>query len=82
MAASISEMALVETPQKKPSRRVDIDVIRVGLTWGILLFHTVLIYKPSGGYYIKDPFMEPSNGTTFNVADIVSENSLKHLSHV
>ena len=38
---------------KKSSRRPDIDVIRIVLTWGILVFHTALIYGPYLGYYVK-----------------------------
>ena len=40
-------------PKKKSSRRPDIDLIRVVLTWGILLYHTVLIYTPEVPYYVK-----------------------------
>ena len=32
------------------SRRPDIDLIRVVLTWGILLYHTVLVYTPYARY--------------------------------
>ena len=42
--------------KSKSHRRPDIDVIRIVLTWGILLFHTALIYSPIAGYYVK---MEP-----------------------
>ena len=38
---------------KKASRRPDIDLIRIVLTWGILLYHTVLIYTPFAAYYVK-----------------------------
>ena len=38
---------------KKSSRRPDIDLIRIVLTWGILLYHTVLIYTPWIPYYVK-----------------------------
>ena len=38
---------------KKSSRRPDIDLIRIVLTWGILLYHTVLIYTPFLPYYVK-----------------------------
>ena len=38
---------------KKSSRRPDIDLIRIVLTWGILLYHTVLIYTPWAPYYVK-----------------------------
>ena len=38
---------------KKSSRRPDIDLIRIVLTWGILLYHTVLIYTPFAHYYVK-----------------------------
>ena len=38
---------------RKSSRRPDIDLIRIVLTWGILLYHTVLIYTPWIPYYVK-----------------------------
>ena len=38
---------------KKSSRRPDIDVIRIVLTWGILVYHTALIYSPYFSYYLK-----------------------------
>ena len=38
---------------KKSQRRPDIDVIRIVLTWAILLFHTALIYSPLAWYYVK-----------------------------
>ena len=41
------------TEVKKSSRRPDIDLIRIALTWGILLYHTVLIYAPYLPYYVK-----------------------------
>merc|ERR1719348_510447 len=34
-------------------RRPDIDVIRILVTWGILVFHTVIIYAPFMSYYTK-----------------------------
>ena len=42
-----------QTEVKKSSRRPDIDLIRILLTWGILLYHAVLIYTPSLPYYLK-----------------------------
>merc|ERR1719229_994668 len=46
---------------KKSSRRSDIDLIRVALTWGILLYHVVLIYAPYAAYYVRIiPDTEPS----------------------
>jgi len=36
-----------------PPRLPGIDIIRVSLTWGILLFHTSLAYAPAAGYYVK-----------------------------
>ena len=33
--------------KRSPSRRPDIDVIRVGLTWGILFFHICVAYAPA-----------------------------------
>ena len=38
---------------KTSSRRPDIDLVRVVLTWGILLYHTVLIYAPFHSYYVR-----------------------------
>ena len=35
------------------SRRPDIDLIRIVLTWAVLLYHTVLIYAPILPYYVK-----------------------------
>ena len=40
-------------PKPKSSRRPDIDIIRIVLTWGILLYHTVLIYAPYASYYVR-----------------------------
>ena len=42
------EAATSTTPASSPrqARRPDIDLIRVVLTWGILLYHTVLVYTP------------------------------------
>ena len=34
-------------------RRPDIDIIRIVLTWGILLYHVVLIYAPDSVYYVR-----------------------------
>ena len=42
-----------EEPVKKSSRRPDIDLIRVVLTWAILLYHVVLIYAPFLPYHVK-----------------------------
>ena len=36
-----------------PPRLPGVDIIRVSLTWGILLFHTALAYAPAAGYYVK-----------------------------
>ena len=36
-----------------PPRLPAIDLIRVSLTWGILLFHTAGAYAPLTGYYVK-----------------------------
>ena len=41
-----NDVAAEPPPKKKSSRRPDIDLIRVVLTWGILLYHTVLVYTP------------------------------------
>ena len=62
--APLAEVAGTETNEKKNTRRPEIDFIKVGLTWGILLFHVTLIYLPiHQGYYIKDPFYDFVNNT-------------------
>ena len=46
----------METAAPKPvktNRRPHIDLVRVELTWGILLYHTVLIYAPYHSYYVR-----------------------------
>ena len=48
-----TDVAAEPPPKKKSSRRPDIDLIRVVLTWGILLYHTVLIYAPFLSYYVR-----------------------------
>ena len=50
------EELIMETAAAKPvktNRRPDIDLVRVVLTWGILLYHTVLIYAPFLSYYVR-----------------------------
>ena len=42
-----------ERNPKPSSRRPDIDLIRVVLTWGILLYHVVLVYAPYAAYYVR-----------------------------
>ena len=37
----------------KSPRRPDIDVVRIVLTWGILVYHTSLIYGPGLSYYVR-----------------------------
>ena len=36
-----------------PPRLSGIDIVRVSLTWGVLLFHTSAVYAPIAGYYVK-----------------------------
>ena len=36
-----------------PARRPDVDIIRVSLTWTILLFHTILVFAPKVSWYVK-----------------------------
>ena len=53
---SINEANEVKEAKDTPvlvARRPDIDVLRITLTWGILLFHTALIYTPFVPYYLK-----------------------------
>ena len=45
--------ALAVAAAKKSPRRPDIDVIRIVLTWLILVYHTLLIYRPDSTYYLK-----------------------------
>ena len=37
------------------SRRPDIDVLNICLTWLILLYHAVIVYTPDIPWYVKDP---------------------------
>ena len=46
-------MVKVNTDLMNSQRRPDIDVIRIVLTWAILLFHTALIFSPLAWYYVK-----------------------------
>ena len=52
---SVPSLSLADGEQepKPSSRRPDIDLIRVVLTWGILLYHVVLIYAPYAAYYVR-----------------------------
>ena len=45
--------ALAVAAAKKSSRRPDIEVIKIVLTWLILVYHTLLIYRPDSTYYLK-----------------------------
>ena len=38
---------------QKCRRRPDIDVVRIVLTWAILLFHTTIVFSPLAWYYVK-----------------------------
>jgi hypothetical protein len=79
--ASIPLLSVTEEPpeqkenlsDKNSNRRADIDVIRVGLTWGILLFHNILVYSPYDPYTIKDPFVYTSNLTAPSIGSKVGE---------
>ena len=70
---ALCEMEVIIPQKPKTKRRPDIDVIRVGLTWGILLYHVVLIYVPYIPYYVKDPFYNFQNQSTpgLNVSQLV-----------
>ena len=58
---SVPSLKAEEQKPKPSSRRPDIDLIRVVLTWGILLYHVVLIYAPYAAYYVRIiPDTEPS----------------------
>ena len=46
----IQTVGSVQSPP--PARRPDIDVIRIVLTWLILLYHTVQIYLPQIGFFV------------------------------
>ena len=37
----------------RPPRRPDVDVVRVALTWSILLFHTTVAHAPGMPWYVK-----------------------------
>ena len=58
---SVPSLKAEEQKPRPSSRRPDIDLIRVALTWGILLYHVVLIYAPYAAYYVRIiPDTEPS----------------------
>ena len=53
---SSEEPVKKDVPINKPQptlRRPDIDIIRILLTWGILVYHVVLIYAPNNIYYVR-----------------------------
>jgi hypothetical protein len=45
-----------------PGRRQEVDIIRVGLTWGILLFHTCAVYAPALQWYVASFGWLPGTG--------------------
>ena len=51
--ASVPSIQAEEQKAKPSSRRPDIDLIKIVLTWGILLYHAVLIYTPDRSYYVR-----------------------------
>ena len=50
---TVDTEAQAVTTKPKSSRRPDIDIIRILLTWGILVYHCVLIYTPYFSYYVR-----------------------------
>ena len=66
----------ITAPPKKSSRRPDIDVIRIVLTWGILVYHTALIYGPYLTYYVRIiPDSGVDNWTVIYVYFVTSMNA-------
>ena len=60
-ATNVPSFPSEEQKAKPSSRRPDIDLIKVVLTCGILLYHVVLIYAPYAAYYVRIiPDTEPS----------------------
>lgn len=47
--------ASTSLPTGRRARRIDLDALRIVLTWSILLYHTVLVYAPFLRYYVKAP---------------------------
>ena len=45
----------IQKEPKPTSRRPDIDILNIIVTWLILLYHVVIIYSPYLTYYVKDP---------------------------
>jgi len=62
-------------PKPKSSRRPDIDIIRIGLTWGILLYHTVLIYTPYLSYYVRIIPLEIPNWHLIGLWFVITMNA-------
>ena len=44
---------LLSLSRAKLPRRADIDLLRIVLSWAVLLYHTVLVFTPSLPYYVK-----------------------------
>ena len=66
----------ITAPPKKSSRRPDIDVIRIVLTWGILVYHTALIYGPYLIYYVRIiPDSGVDNWTVIYIYFVTSMNA-------
>ena len=49
----VAESGSEVTKQVRPPRRPDVDVVRIVLTWGILLYHTTYAYTPGDTWYVK-----------------------------
>ena len=53
LGVTVDDTGVEKGNRHRGSRRPDIDLLRVSLTWAILLFHVVLIYAPFLFYYVR-----------------------------
>ena len=53
METDLGQLEVGRRTKSKLPRRRDIDLVRIVLSWSILLYHTVLVYTPSLPYYVK-----------------------------
>ena len=57
---------LLSLGRTKLPRRADIDLLRIVLSWAILVYHTVLVFTPSLPYYVKI-YPPPPHSTQYTV---------------
>ena len=53
MVKERGQLVIASRTNSKLLRRPDIDLLRIVLSWAILVYHTVLVFTPSLPYYVK-----------------------------